>query len=185
MKKRPVYHLRRLGAGDAEAFSNLRREVTADNPVPMGLTLKEELTRPLQSFHDQLSYPEPNAAFGAFVTTELVGSAAVAWPSKFLSSRHKVNLWGVFVSPRYRRLGIGRALVEMAVNHAHANGALRVNLTVFVPNPAAVKLYEALGFEHCGVEPESIRIGNSYYDGCLMSRRQDLKAGKKSGATLT
>ena len=172
MTKHPAYRLRRLTAEDAQAFSTLRREVTADNPIPMGLTLEEELTRPMQGFRDQLSYPEPNAAFGAFVRNKLVGSAAVAWPSKFPSSRHKVNLWGVFVSPRYRRLGIGRALVEEAVNHAHASGALRVNLMVFVPNKAAVNLYESLGFEHCGTEPESICIGDSYYDGRLMSRRQ-------------
>ncbi len=170
-KKKAAFQLRQLGADDAQAFSILRREVTADNPVPMGLTLEEELTRPLPSFREQLSYPEPNAAFGAFVAGELVGSAAVAWPSKFASSRHKVTLWGVFVSPRYRRLGIARTLVSRAIDHAHATGVLRVNLTVFVPNAPAVKLYESMGFEHCGMEPESIRIGDIYHDGWLMSRR--------------
>lgn len=34
--------IRQLNASDAEAFSALRRIVTADNPVPMGLSLKEE-----------------------------------------------------------------------------------------------------------------------------------------------
>jgi hypothetical protein len=50
----------------------------------MGLTLEEELARPLQGFRDQLSYPEPNAAFGAFVGSELVcgrrGEHAEIWP---------------------------------------------------------------------------------------------------------
>ncbi len=171
MHEFPAYEIRQLAAADAQAFSALRREVTAKNPVPMGLTLEEELTRPLQGFRDQLSYPEPNAAFGAFVAAELVGSAAVAWPSKFPSSRHKATLWGVFVSPRYRGHGIGRALVESVVAHADANGVRRVNLTVYVPNEPAVKLYESLGFEHCGIEPEAIRIGETYYDGIQMSRR--------------
>jgi ribosomal protein S18 acetylase RimI-like enzyme len=161
--------LRQLGAADAEAFAALRREVTADNPVPMGLTLEEELTRPLQGFRDQLSYPEPNAAFGAFIGAELVGAAAVAWPSKFPSSRHKVTLWGTFVSPRFRRLGLARSLVARAVAHAQANGVRRVNLTVFVPNEPAVRLYQAAGFVACGVEPEAIRIAGTYYDGQFMS----------------
>jgi ribosomal protein S18 acetylase RimI-like enzyme len=161
--------LRQLGAADAEAFSALRREVTADNPVPMGLTLEEELTRPLQGFREQLSYPEPNAAFGAFVGTQLVGSAAVAWPSKFPSSRHKVTLWGTFVSPRFRRRGLARLLVGKAIAHAQVSGARRVNLTVFVPNEPAVRLYESLGFVACGAEPEAVCIGGTYHDGQFMS----------------
>jgi ribosomal protein S18 acetylase RimI-like enzyme len=165
------FQIRQLGSDDAQAFSTLRRELTADNPIPMGLTLEEELARPLQGFRDQLSYPEPNAAFGAFVGSELVGSAAVAWPSKLPSSRHKTTLWGVFVSPRYRRNGIGRALVLRAIEHAESVGVRRINLTVYVPNPAAVKLYESLQFEHCGVEPEAIRLGDAYFDGYEMSRR--------------
>ncbi len=161
--------LRQLGADDAEAFSALRREVTADNPVPMGLTLDEELSRPLQGFCDQLSYPEPNASFGAFVGAQLVGSAAVAWPSKFPSSRHKVTLWGTFVAPQYRRCGLARMLVAKAIAHAHASGARRVNLTVFVPNEPAVRLYQSLGFVACGAEPEAVYIGGAYYDGQFMS----------------
>jgi hypothetical protein len=35
----PVTTIRRLAASEAEAFAAPRREVTADNPVPMGLTL--------------------------------------------------------------------------------------------------------------------------------------------------
>ena len=161
--------LRQLGATDAEAFSTLRREVTADNPVPMGLTLEEELTRPLQGFREQLSYPEPNAAFGVFVGTELVGSTAVAWPSKFPSSRHKVTLWGTFVSPRYRRRGFARMLVSRAISHARASGVRRINLTVFVPNEPAVRLYQSLGFVVCGAEPEAVCIAGAYYDGQFMS----------------
>ena len=39
--------IRQLSAADAEAFSALRREVVAVNPLGMGLTLDEELTRPI------------------------------------------------------------------------------------------------------------------------------------------
>jgi ribosomal protein S18 acetylase RimI-like enzyme len=173
MSNSTEFQVRQLAAADAEAFSALRREVTADNPIAMGLTMDEELSRSIEGFRTQLSFPEPNAAFGAFVERRLVGCAAVAWPSKFPSSRHKVDLWGVFVSPRLRRGGIGRALVEKAVAHAHAHGARRVNLTVYLPNASAVKLYESLGFVHCGAEPEAICIGGVYYDGLRMSRRHD------------
>lgn len=169
MKPASELHVRRLNAGDAESFSALRREVTADNPVPMGLTLEEELARPIQGFRDQLSYPEPNAAFGAFLDGKLVGSAAVAWPSKLASSRHKVTMWGVFVAPECRRLGIGKALVSTAVAHAFSNGVRRVNLQVFVPNAAAVQLYLSMGFAECGREPEAVCLHGAFHDGVYMS----------------
>lgn len=165
--------MRQLGSTDAEAFSTLRREVTANNSIQMGLTMEEELSRSIEGFRSQLSFPEPNAAFGAFVEGELVGSAAVAWPSKFPSSRHKVDLWGVFVSPRFRDIGIARALVKRAVAHAQAHGVRRVNLTVYLPNSPAIKLYDSLGFVHCGMEPEAIFIGGAYYHGARMSLRHN------------
>ncbi len=135
----------------------------------MGLTLEEELTRPMSGFRDQLSYPEPNAAFGAFLAGTLVGSAAVAWPSKFSSSRHKTNLWGVFVSPAHRGKGFGRVLVSVAVDHAFGNGVRRVNLQVFVPNLEAVQLYKSMGFVEYGREPEAVYLNGSYHDGIHMS----------------
>lgn len=161
--------MRRLVVADAESFVALRRTVTEHNALPMGLTLEEETGRPLQGFRDQLSYPDPNAAFGAFLGCELVGSAAVAWPSKFPSSRHKTNLWGVFVLPQARGKGIGRAVVCKALDHAFANGAGRVNLQVFVPNLEAVALYLSLGFVEYGREPDAVCLSGVYYDGLHMS----------------
>jgi RimJ/RimL family protein N-acetyltransferase len=166
----PACQTRQLTAADAEAFAQLRREVTAQDPVGMGLTLEEELTRPIEKFREQLSFADPNAVFGAFVDGQLIGTAAVAWPSRLPSSRHKVNLWGVFVSPRFRCQGIARTLVSQALDHADSNGVQRINLMVFVPNIAAVRLYESLGFRHYGTEPQSIRIDGHYHDGHLMSR---------------
>lgn len=165
MTTHPVFLIRQLVPDDAQAFSALRREVLADNAVPMGLSMEEELARPLQGFRDQLGYPEPNAAFGAFVGDALVGSSAIAWPSKMASSRHKANLWGVFTSPRCRRQGISQALVQHAIHHGRALGLLRINLTVYVPNPEATKLYAKLGFMQTGTEPQAICLDGNYYDG--------------------
>ena len=161
--------IRALGAPDAQAFSTLRRELTAHNPIPMGLSMEEELTRSLESFAEQLSYPAPNAAFGAFWDEELVGSAAVAWQSRFASSRHNVVLWGTFVSPRFRRRGLGRLLVTRAIEHARTHAVRRINLTMFLPNDAAEQLYQSLGFVRCGVEPEAVCLGGIYHDGAQMS----------------
>jgi ribosomal protein S18 acetylase RimI-like enzyme len=163
--------VRRLVAEDAEAFSHLRREVTGDNPVPMGLSLEEELSRPIEGFRSQLSSPLPNAVFGAFVAGELLATAAVSRPSQFASSGHKMVMWGVFTSPRLRRRGLSRLVVEQAISHALASGAVRINLLVYVPNEPALSLYRSLGFVECGLEPEAVHLNGQYFDGVHMSLR--------------
>lgn len=162
-------NIRCISADDAEAFSALRREVTRVNPVPMGLTYEEELTRTVDSFKAQLSFSHPNAMFGSFVEGELVATAAVGYTSKFPSSRHKMVMWGVFTSPRYRRRGLSRQLVEAAIQHAFSNGVQRINLQVYVPNEPAITLYRSLGFVEYGVEPEAVYINGQYHDGVHMT----------------
>ncbi|MET4577678.1 GNAT family N-acetyltransferase [Ottowia thiooxydans] len=161
--------IRPLEAKDAEEFSALRRAVTADNPVPMGLSMDEELTRPLEGFRDQLSSPAPNAAFGAFVDGVLQGCAALAWTSRFESSRHKALLWGTFVAPNHRGQGIARMVVGRAIEHGRNNALQRINLMVYIPNVPAVALYEGFGFTPYGVEPKAVFLNGQYYDGQHMT----------------
>ena len=160
--------VRQLGAADAEVFSALRRVLTADNPVPMGLTMEEELSRTIQSFRDQLAAPAPNAAFGVFVDGQLRACAALAW-TRFPSSKHKAQLWGCFVHPAFRKAGLGRRIVERALQHARNEAVRRVNLTVYLPNEAAVGLYQSLGFVPSGVEPEAVFLDGHFHDGQNMT----------------
>lgn len=168
--------VRRLGSEHAEAFSQLRREVTAVNPVAMGLSFEEELSRPIEGFRNQLSSSPPNAVFGAFVGRELAATAAVSRASQFSSSSHKMVMWGVFTSPRFRRRGLSRLLVERAIQHAFDSGARRINLLVYVPNEPALSLYRALGFVECGLEPEAVHLNGQFFDGVHMSLRRQLEA---------
>ncbi|RYF45128.1 MAG: GNAT family N-acetyltransferase [Comamonadaceae bacterium] len=165
--------VRRLGTDDAAAFSALRREVARDNPLPMGLTFEEELTRTLDGFRSQLSAPLPNAVFGCFVGDELAATAAVSRVGQFPSSHHKMVMWGVFTSPRYRRRGLGRKVVEVALRRAFDNGVHRVNLQVYVPNEPAIALYKTMGFVAYGVEPEAVCLDGQYHDGVHMTLVKD------------
>lgn len=162
-------NIRSISADDAESFSVLRREVTRTNPVAMGLTYEEELTRTPDSFQAQLSFTHPNSMFGCFVEGELVATAAVGFTSKFPSSRHKMVMWGVFTSPRYRRRGLSRQVVEAAISQAFGNGVHRVNLQVYVPNEPAIALYRSIGFVEYGIESEAVCINGHYHDGVHMA----------------
>lgn len=165
--------IRRLLGEDAQAFSDLRREVTAVNAVPMGLTLREELARPLEGFRTQLAAPLLNAVFGAVVAGELAATAAVSRAGQFGSSDHKMVMWGVFTSPQFRRRGFSRVVVEKALRHAFDSGARRVNLQVYLPNDAALSLYRSMGFEVYGTEIEAVCLDGTYHDGVHMTLSHD------------
>ena len=162
-------NIRCISADDAEAFSALRREVTRENPVGMGLTYEEELTRTLDDFQAQLSFSHPNAMFGSFVENELVATAAVGYTSRFPSSRHKMVMWGVFTSPRYRRRGLSQQVVDSAIQHAFSSGVHRLNLQVYVPNEPAIAMYRSIGFVEYGIEAEAVFINGQYHDGVHMT----------------
>jgi ribosomal protein S18 acetylase RimI-like enzyme len=53
----------------------------------------------------------------------------------------------IFVEAEARGSGVGRALVEAAFERARERGCARVELDVNEANPAALRLYESLGFE--------------------------------------
>ena len=163
--------IRLLAAADAEAFSALRREVTAADPIPMGISLEEELARPLDGFRTQLSMALPNAVFGAFVGGELAATAAVSRFSSFQAAAHKMTMWAVFTSPRHRRQGLARQVVSHAIAHAFGNAIRRVNLTVILPNAPALHLYRSLGFVECGREPESVQLAGRYHHGVQLTLR--------------
>lgn len=55
-------------------------------------------------------------------------------------------LYDLFVSPKARKSGLGKMLLEQAREHAQANGIPRMDLTTAKTNFNAQSLYESLGW---------------------------------------
>ncbi|MCI9164233.1 MAG: ribosomal protein S18-alanine N-acetyltransferase [Lachnospiraceae bacterium] len=75
----------------------------------------------------------------------------------------------IAVLPEYRRLGVGRKMMEAMVNHAIRDRAYAISLEVRAGNLAARKLYESFGFA-----AEAVRKGyyhNPPEDALIMWRR--------------
>jgi L-phenylalanine/L-methionine N-acetyltransferase len=84
------------------------------------------------------------------------------------ASRHVADL-GLMVAASHRRRGVGRALLEQAVEWAREAGIRKLELHVFPWNEPAIRLYERFGFEREGLRRGHYRRGNEYVDAILMA----------------
>lgn len=76
---------------------------------------------------------------------------------------------GVSVHAGWRRRGVARRLLEVAIEHARAAPELRrLSLDVFAGNTAAIRLYESLGFLHEGRRRGHVRLDDGDEDVLLM-----------------
>ncbi|WP_457493539.1 N-acetyltransferase family protein, partial [Streptomyces sp. P5_D11] len=86
-------------------------------------------------------------------------------------ARHKVTLFGMYVSPTVRQRGLGYQLVQAALAEAQNHAGLRlIQLTVTAGNDAAFNLYQRCDFVQFGLEPMAVRVGEDYFDKIHMWR---------------
>lgn len=64
----------------------------------------------------------------------------------------------------YRGQGIGRRLLQTAIERAQAIGLQKVELEVYEHNHSAVALYERMGFVHEGRKSRAARLDQGYID---------------------
>ena len=157
--------IRRLGAGDAETFRDIRLEALARNPEAFGSTFEAEKEKPLSWFSDRLGVSHVH---GAFHAATLIGIAALVIQQS-AKMAHKGALVSMYVQPQARRLGVGRRLVEAIIDTARRHVEL-VQLTVVTGNEAALRLYTGLGFVQYGLEKKALKQGGRYYDEILMAK---------------
>jgi RimJ/RimL family protein N-acetyltransferase len=84
------------------------------------------------------------------------------------ASHHVADL-GLMVAEGYRRRGIGRALLEAAVDWARTAGVTKLELHVFPHNEGAIALYDRFGFEREGYRKRHYRRPDGYVDAVLMA----------------
>jgi len=146
---------RRLLPEDAEAYVELRSLMLQQEPWTFLASPEDDFASKASDVRASLDHAE-SAIFGAFAGEELVGTVGV-FRAKMLKARHKIGVWGMFVLPAHRRTGIGRTLLRRAISHARGlSGATRLGLSVAATAEPALALYQSLGFEVWGTEPEAV-----------------------------
>lgn len=85
-------------------------------------------------------------------------------------TRHAAGI-GIMVHKDYQNRGIGRALLQEAVNLAdNWLMLIRLELTVFTDNERAIHLYESMGFQREGIRRKAAVRNGSYMDELAMAR---------------
>ena len=70
---------------------------------------------------------------------------------------------GIFILQRYCGIGLGRQLMEYAIENARKTELEQLKLGVFDDNVAAIRLYEKLGFREWGREPHAFKLKDGSY----------------------
>ncbi|MBD0742258.1 GNAT family N-acetyltransferase [Streptomyces sp. CBMA152] len=123
-----------------EGGFGLREE--AVNP-PIHKVFPEEETADAEADDD----PDTRT-FVALDSGELVGFAAVSYNAW----NRRLTIEDIEVAPAHRGRGVGRTLMERAVDFARERGAGHVWLEVTNINAPAIHAYRRMGFTFCGLD---------------------------------
>jgi ribosomal-protein-alanine N-acetyltransferase len=130
------------------------RTMTAQDVAPLLLLASGFVEAPhwTRRDYEQILLPAPAAALArcsvvALSDGSLAGFAVASW----LRQETAAELEGLVVDEKFRRQGMGSALIEACMAWAASNGASSMRLEVRASNAAALALYRRHGFSAAGV----------------------------------
>ncbi|SPA50915.1 GNAT family N-acetyltransferase [Cupriavidus taiwanensis] len=160
--------IRLLTPDDAAAFHALRLQGLAEAPEAFAASLEEEQDLAPEAVAQRLAPSADKAMFGAFEAAPggiaLAGMVGVMREPR-RKHWHKASIFGMYVAPAWRARKLGRALMLRALQQAAAMpGVRQVTLCVNAGSAGAVRLYESLGFERFGLEPDALYVAPHFHD---------------------
>jgi ribosomal protein S18 acetylase RimI-like enzyme len=157
--------IRRLTAADAGDYRAIRLAALEHDPHAFGSSYADEASRPMSHFVQRVT---SCVVLGAYAEGRIVGMAGFKQEAGH-KDRHKAFVWGFYVDRRWRRKGVGSALIGALIEMT-CNMVEQLKLTVVAGNEAAIALYENAGFAIYGVEPRALKDEAVYQDEVLMVR---------------
>jgi RimJ/RimL family protein N-acetyltransferase len=165
------YGVRRAEPSDAEELTQLANAVSSEPEAWLisadgewrSVGDERRYLRALRRYRDAAVFVAESE------TGELIGRLSVARDTH-PASRHVADL-GLMVAKGWRGRGIGRALLESAVEWARDSGISKLELHVFPWNEPAIRLYESFGFEREGYRKGHYRRAGEDVDAILMAFR--------------
>lgn len=113
---------------------------------------------------------QPEDVLVAELDGAVAGYAILRQAHTMDSHAHVLELNGLAVDQVFQRNGIGRRLIEAAVDEAVTRHARKLSLRVLSTNPSARRLYAACGFVTEGVLRSEFVIAGRDVDDVVMAR---------------
>jgi len=135
----------RLLPKDWQAYRAIRLAMLQESPQSFGSTHAQAAGIDETLWRQRLA---DNAVMLAMMGTAPAGS--VVYSEFGTTDPGDCALFGMWVDPRFRAAGVGRALVDAVIAQARAAGKRRVVLHVVSDNTPAAGLYERAGFVPTG-----------------------------------
>ncbi len=160
-----MLEIRKLIAGDFQAYRNLLLRALKDHPESLMLDYNEAKEEPEDQARRQFLN---RVIFGAFESDQLIGYTGLnRHRGKKVS--HKATIGGVYVMPEMRGQGVARAMIAAAIGEARAQGIELLLIGANSRHDATIGLYKSLGFEPYGTEKHILKLADgSYVDDVLM-----------------
>lgn len=133
------------------------------HPDAFGSSFEEEVDRPVEAIAEAL---EAGFVAGCERSGLLVGVAGYR-RNTHRKTRHRGGVWGMYVEPAARGLGIGERLLQAVIDRARGE-VEDLLLTVAAHNAPAIALYRRLGFVEYGRDDRALRVDGADIDELLM-----------------
>ncbi len=175
-------HIRALTKADAIPYRNLRLRALKEHPEAFGASYEESAKMPIAHFAERIDESADRFVLGAFHSDgQMIGMVGFH-RNHSSKTRHKADVWGMYVAREHQSAGIGRRLLTELIERARMLPELeQIRLSVVTSNIRAALLYASIGFQAYGLERRALKAADQYFDEMLMvlSLEKDERDGKK------
>lgn len=159
-----THTMRELDRNDAQACAALRLEALTNHPLAFGSSVPDDPNDLIEWMYSKLDPSAESTMFGAFANGSMVGIVGTSRATG-KKERHKAWIWGMYVSPKNRRTGIGEMLMRAAIDRIRSHPEIElIHLDFSEVATEARGLYERIGFKEWGREPRSLLWAGRYAD---------------------
>ena len=88
--------------------------------------------------------------------------------SIFLESNQTLDVYSLFVLPKYRNKGIASSMINSVIRHCKRNSINKIILEVNEKNIKAINFYKKKAFIKVGRRKNYYELGGNFYDAILM-----------------
>jgi len=168
-----MFTIRTIEQEETSSFWELRLEALLLHPTAFGSSYEEAKKTPEDVIRERLRSDDNGFVLGAYSSDngQLVGMVGFKRETS-MKARHKSFIWGMYVTPAYRKQGVGRLLMEEVIARTESMSGLEImTLSVVTTNVSASRLYRSLGFETYGTERCALKVDGVCVDEDHMAKR--------------